>query len=62
MKKKNKKLTDNDLLKYEIAQELGLTEKINQVGWGGLSAKETGRIGGLMTSRKVKDQKKHHKH
>ncbi len=57
MKKKNKKLTDNDLLKYEIAQELGLAEKINKVGWGGLSAKETGRIGGIMTSRKVKNKK-----
>lgn len=34
--------------KYEIARELGLLEKVRQVGWAGLSAKETGRIGGLM--------------
>ena len=57
MNKKNKKLTDNDLMKYEIAQELGLVEKINEVGWGGLSAKETGRIGGIMTARKIKNKK-----
>lgn len=39
-------------LKYEIAEELGLSDKVNNEGWGGLSAEETGRIGGLMTKRK----------
>jgi len=39
-------------LKYEIAQELGLSEKVDKYGWGGLTAEETGRIGGLMTKRK----------
>ncbi len=57
MTKKKKKLTESDLMKYEIAEELGLVEKIKEVGWGGLSAKETGRIGGIMTSRKVKNKK-----
>ena len=37
-----------DNMKYEIARELGLMDKVRQVGWAGLSAKETGRIGGLM--------------
>lgn len=55
-KKKNKKkeLTADDLLKLEIADELGLTDRIKEVGWGGLTAKESGRIGGIMTSRKRK--------
>ena len=39
-------------LKYEIANELGLSEKVGKLGWKGLTAKETGRIGGLITKRK----------
>lgn len=39
-------------LKYEIAMELGLFDKVLEHGWKSLSAKETGRIGGLMTKRK----------
>ena len=35
-------------MKYEIARELGLLDRVKAVGWAGLSAKETGRIGGLM--------------
>ena len=41
----------DESLKYEIARELGLLEKVKQVGWKGLSPKETGRIGGLMTKK-----------
>ena len=54
--KSNKELTKaekmREKLKYEIAEELGLSEKVDKEGWGGLSAEETGRIGGLMTKRK----------
>lgn len=53
-KKKKKELTKDDLLKYEIAEELGLLDKIENMGWGGLTAKESGKIGGIMTSRKKK--------
>lgn len=55
MKRKNKKkkiVTLEDRLKYEIAGELGLLDKIERDGWGELTAKETGRIGGLITVRK----------
>ena len=45
-------------MKYEIAEELGLMDKINELGWGGLTAKESGRIGGLMTVRKREMKKK----
>ena len=45
-------LSPDDRLKYEIAEELGLLEKVRQEGWKSLSARETGRIGGLMTRRK----------
>lgn len=60
-KKKKKILTEDDILKMEIAEELGLLDKIEAVGWGGLTAKESGRIGGIMTARKRKKQKKEEK-
>ena len=50
--KKKKIITPNDIMKYEIAKELGLMDKIDNFGWGGLTAKESGRIGGIMTVRK----------
>jgi hypothetical protein len=50
--KKKKKAGPNDRLKNEIARELGLGEKIRKNGWGGLTAAETGRVGGILTTRK----------
>ena len=41
-----------DKMKYEIAQELGLFEKVQDVGWKGLSSRETGKIGGILATRK----------
>jgi len=38
-------VTGVERLKYEAAEELGLLEKLVQVGWSGLSARETGLIG-----------------
>jgi len=49
--------TPDMIMKYEIAEELGLIDKVKQLGWGGLTAKETGRIGGLMTVRKKQKKK-----
>ncbi len=49
-------LEPEEQLKYEIAEELGLLDKVMSEGWKSLSAKETGRIGGLMT-RKKKEMK-----
>lgn len=45
-------LTPEEELKYEIAEELGLLDQVLKDGWKSLSAKETGRVGGLMTRRK----------
>lgn len=49
---KEKILTEDDLMKYEIAEELGLTEKVKNSGWKSLTSKESGQIGGIMTKRK----------
>ena len=43
-------------LKYEIAQELGVLDKILESGWKSLSAKETGRIGGLLASKQKEEK------
>lgn len=45
-------LEPEEKLKYEIAEELGLLDKVKEQGWKSLSSKETGRIGGLITKRK----------
>lgn len=42
----------DEKLKYEVINELGLFEKVKSYGWKSLSAKETGRIGGLITKKK----------
>lgn len=49
-------LKPDEKLKYEIATELGLLDRVMSGGWKSLSAKETGRIGGIMTKRKKQMQ------
>lgn len=51
-KYQSKKDELNERLKYEIAQELGLLDKVLEGGWKSLTSKETGRIGGLMTKKR----------
>lgn len=57
-KKKNEEPFDpenikpEDKMKFEIATELGLGDKVIANGWRSLTAKESGRIGGLITKRK----------
>ena len=45
-------MTPDEQLKFEIAQELGLDAKVMEGGWRSLTAKESGKIGGLITKRK----------
>ena len=51
------KIPQEEQLKYEIAEELGVLDKVLEDGWKSLSA-ETGRIGGLMTKRRREEKKK----
>lgn len=58
--KKDEKLTleeirnldEEERRKYEIAEELGLLDKVLTEGWRGLSSKETGKIGGIMSKKR----------
>ncbi|MGC8487608.1 MAG: small, acid-soluble spore protein, alpha/beta type [Clostridia bacterium] len=53
--KKEKELSPEErariTLKREVAMALGLWDKVEQIGWGGLSAAETGRIGAALQRR-----------
>lgn len=51
-------LKPEEMMKYEIAEELGYLDKVMTTGWKSLTAKESGRIGGIMTKRKREAQKK----
>lgn len=51
-------IPEEEKVKYEIAEELGLLDKVLDSGWKSLSAKETGRIGGLMTKRKRENERR----
>ena len=43
--------TEAERMKYEVAEELGLLPKLLELGWGALTAEETGKIGGLVARR-----------
>ncbi|NLL86071.1 MAG: small, acid-soluble spore protein, alpha/beta type [Syntrophomonadaceae bacterium] len=49
-------MTEKDLMKMEIARELGIWEQIEQHGWESLSNAACGRIGGIM-SKRLKEKK-----
>lgn len=57
-KKKNNEPVDpasmkpEERLKFEIATELGLADKVMSGGWRSLTAKESGRIGGMITKKR----------
>ncbi len=60
-KKKDKKIDLNNLepeekMKYEVAEELGLLDRVLSDGWKSLTSKETGRIGGMVTKKKREKQ------
>ena len=75
-KKKDEPIDPNNLkpedkMKFEIATELGLADKVVSGGWRCLTAKESGRIGGLIKkkgtgremwskNRPLKDRKENH--
>ena len=60
-KKKEKKIDLNNLepeekMKYEVAEELGLLDRVLSEGWKSLTSKETGRIVGMVTKKKREKQ------
>lgn len=50
-------LSQEERLKYEVAEELGLLPRLKEVGWASLSTAESGRIGGIVGAR-IRQRKK----
>ncbi|HIW48945.1 MAG TPA: alpha/beta-type small acid-soluble spore protein [Firmicutes bacterium] len=50
-------LSQQDREKYEAAEELGLLDAVIQHGWRGLSARDSGRIGGYLSAKRKKQKK-----
>lgn len=53
-KPKAKRTDPLESLKMEIAAELGLLDQVRLKGWHSLTAKDAGKIGGIMTQRAKK--------
>lgn len=49
------KVDQQERAKWEVALELGLFDKVVESGWKSLTARESGRIGGILSSRKMKN-------
>jgi small acid-soluble spore protein F (minor alpha/beta-type SASP) len=58
-KKVKKDINPNENLKIESAAELGLMEKVRQLGWENLTAQETGKIGAIV-KKKLKNMTRAH--
>lgn len=65
MKKKTEIKTTEDIMqlqgeertKWEIAVELGLFDKVVEKGWKALTARESGKIGGILSARQGRSTK-----
>ena len=51
-----KKVEADERGKWEVALELGLFDKVVEGGWKSLTSRESGKIGGILSSRKTKKQ------
>ena len=45
-----------DILKLDLAEQLGYKEKINLYGWGELTSVESGKLGGMVNGYMKKHQ------
>ena len=56
MKEAFRKPTSQERSKYQAAEAAGLLDRVLEVGWAGLSAKESGRIGGILAHMNQRKQ------
>lgn len=47
MERERSCVTQRERNKYRAAEAAGLLDRLLEVGWAGLTAKETGKIGGM---------------
>ena len=53
-----KKLKKEGQLKWEMAVELGLFDKVVEKGWKSLTSRESGRIGGMLSAKHKEEKDK----
>lgn len=46
-------------MKYEVADELGLRGKIQERGWGDMTTRDVGKIGGHMVRKMIRYAEDH---
>ena len=46
-------------MKYEVAEELGLRDDIEQRGWGDMTTRQVGTIGGHMVRKMIRYAERH---
>ena len=51
-----------DRMKYEVAEELGLRDDIEQRGWGEMTTRQVGTIGGHMVRKMIGFAEDHMSH
>ncbi|MDD6211986.1 MAG: small, acid-soluble spore protein, alpha/beta type [Clostridiales bacterium] len=51
-------LTEHEERKLEIAEEIGVYDKVIHQGWRSLSARESGKIGGILSRRKREEKER----
>ena len=51
-------LKPEDRMKFELAAEIGLADKVIAGGWRSLTSKESGRLGGMIAKKKREQAKK----
>lgn len=44
-------MSEKDLLKMEVAKEMGIWEQVEREGWDSLSNAVCGKVGGIMSRR-----------
>ena len=45
--------TAMEKFKYEVANEIGLYNQVQSIGWGNMTSRECGAVGGYMTKKMV---------
>lgn len=50
-RKANQPLSERDLLKLEIAREMGVLDQVEKEGWKSISNATCGRLGGIMRQK-----------
>lgn len=48
-----------DRFKHEVAEELGLADKIARQGWGDMTTRECGKVGGTMVKKMIERVQDH---